>query len=67
VVPLVAAARPLAATRTGHLRLRVGPSALQRLRRTLGRQTAMTAHVRIVAAGPTGRRTTANETYTVTR
>jgi hypothetical protein len=65
VVPLVAAARPLAATRTGHLRLRVGASALRRLRRTLGRRTAMTAHVRIVASGPTGRRTTANETYTV--
>jgi hypothetical protein len=67
VVPLIAASKPLAATRTGHLRLRVGPSALRRLRRTLGRRTAMTAHVLIVAAGPTGRRTTASETYTVSR
>jgi DNA-binding beta-propeller fold protein YncE len=67
VVPLVATSKPLAATRTGQLRLRVGPGALQALRRTLGRRSAMTAHVRIVAAGPTGRRTTASETYTVSR
>jgi hypothetical protein len=67
VVPLIAAAKPLAPSRTGRVRLGVGPSALQRLRKTLGPRTAMTAHVRIVAAGPTGKRTTTNETYTVTR
>jgi hypothetical protein len=66
-IPLTATAKPLAPSRTGHLRLSVGQSALRRLRSTLGRRTAMTAHVRIVAAGPTGRRITANETYTVTR
>jgi hypothetical protein len=67
VVALIAAAKPLAPSRTGHLRLGLGPGALRRLSTTLGPRTAMTAHVRIVAAGPTGRRTTANETYTVTR
>ena len=33
----------------------------------LGRRRAMTARVRIVAAGPTGRRTTTTRTYAVTR
>jgi DNA-binding beta-propeller fold protein YncE len=67
VVPLIAAAKALAPSKTGRLRLDVGPRALRRLRETLGRRLAMTAHVHIVAAGPTGQRTTANETYAVSR
>ena len=38
-VALVAAARPLPAALTGHVRLRVGSAALRRLRRALGRHT----------------------------
>jgi hypothetical protein len=66
-VGLVAAARPLPATLTGHVRLRVGASALGRLRRALGRHTAMTANVTVVAVGPTGRRTTVGSAYAVSR
>ncbi|MGA8365303.1 MAG: hypothetical protein WB709_12400, partial [Solirubrobacteraceae bacterium] len=66
-VALVAAIRPLPATLTGHVRLRVGSAALRRLRHTLGRHTAMLAHVHIVAVGPTGRRTVITRTYSVAR
>jgi len=66
-VPLVAAARPLPATLTGHVRLRIGPSALRRLRRALGHHTAMTATVTVAAVGPTGRRTTVGSAYAVSR
>jgi tripartite motif-containing protein 71 len=66
-VALVAAARPLARELAGHVRLRVAPTALRRLRRALGRGKSMTARVRIVAAGPTGRRTTVNRIYSVSR
>ena len=66
-VALVAAARGLPPGIAGHVRLRVGPSSLRRLRRGLGRHTAMRAHVKIVATGPTGLRTTVTEAYTVTR
>jgi tripartite motif-containing protein 71 len=66
-VALIAAARGLPPARAGHVRLRVGPLGLRRLRRQLGRHTAMRARVRIVAAGPTGRRTTLVRTYTVRR
>src|SRR4029077_7761980 len=66
-VALVAAARPLPPALTGHVRLRVSSSALRRLRRTLGRHTAMVAVVRILAVGPTGRRTVLTRTYSVTR
>jgi tripartite motif-containing protein 71 len=66
-VPLVAAARPLPATLTGKVRLLLGPRSLRRLRHELGRHSTMIAHVRIVAAGPTGRRTTVTKTYTVSR
>jgi hypothetical protein len=51
----------------GQVRLRVGPAALRRLRRALGRRTGMTARVQIVAAGPTGRRTSLVRTYAVAR
>jgi tripartite motif-containing protein 71 len=66
-VPLVAAARPLAPRLAGGVRLRVGPKALRLLRRALGRHTVMTARVSIVAAGPTGLRTTVTSTYRVSR
>jgi DNA-binding beta-propeller fold protein YncE len=66
-VKLVAAARSLPRALPRHLRLRVAPSALRRLQRALGRRAAITARVRVVAAGPTGRRTTTTRTYAVRR
>lgn len=66
-VAVVAAARPLARELAGLVRLRVAPAALRRLRRMLGRGTSMTARVRIVAAGPTGRRMSVNRIYSVSR
>jgi len=66
-VALVAAARTLPRATGVHVRLRVGPLGLRRLRKALGRRTALTARVSIVAAGPTGRRTTVNRTYSVRR
>jgi tripartite motif-containing protein 71 len=66
-VKLVAAARSLPRALSGHVRLRVGAPALNRLRRALGHRSGLTARVRIVAAGPTGRRTTATRTYSVAR
>ncbi len=66
-VQLVAAARSLPRARFGRVRLRVGPNALARLRRALGRHGAMTARVQVVAAGPTGKRTTVNRIYVVSR
>ncbi len=66
-VRLVSVARSLSAARAGHVRLRVGPRSLRRLRRALGRHTAMRARVRILATGPTGLRTTITRTYAVTR
>ena len=64
---LIATARPLPPKRPGHVRLRVGPSTLGRLRRALGRRTAMTAVVHILAVGPTGLRSSLTRTYLVTR
>jgi tripartite motif-containing protein 71 len=66
-VPLLAAARALPPALTGHVRLRVGPAALRRLRRALGQRRAMTARVSIVAAGPTGRRIAVTRVYAVSR
>jgi DNA-binding beta-propeller fold protein YncE len=66
-VKLIAAARALPGGLVGHVRLRIGPAALRRLRRELGPRTGMTARVRIVASGPTGRRTTLGRTYAVAR
>ena len=66
-VKLVAAARSLPRALPRHLRLRVAPSALRRLQRALGRRAGITARVRVVAAGPTGRRTTTTRTYAVRR
>jgi hypothetical protein len=66
-VPLIATARSIAPALSTHVRLRVGPAALRRLRRALGPRRALAARVRIVAAGPTGRRTTVTRTYLVSR
>jgi tripartite motif-containing protein 71 len=66
-VPLEAVARALPRAIAGHVRLQVGRLTLRRLQRELGRRSTMLVHVRIVAAGPTGLRTTVTETYLVTR
>jgi tripartite motif-containing protein 71 len=66
-VSLLAFARALPAGRPGHLRLQVGPHALAILRRQLGRSRGLRAQVTVVAAGPTGRRTTLHRSYLVTR
>jgi len=66
-VPLIAAARGLPPARTGHVRLRVSARALRSLRRELGSARTMQARVKIVAAGPTGLRTTLTRTYLVSR
>lgn len=66
-VALTATARGLPAARPGHVRLRIGPIGLRILRRQLARHTAMRARVKILAAGPTGRRTTIFRTYPVRR
>jgi tripartite motif-containing protein 71 len=66
-VKLIAAARPIPRALSGRVRLRVGPLALRHLRRALGKHRGMIARVRIVAAGPTGRRATATRTYSVQR
>jgi hypothetical protein len=64
---LIPAARPLPHARARYLRLRVGVVALSGLRKALGHHRGMLARVTIVAAGPTGRRTTAHRTYAVGR
>jgi tripartite motif-containing protein 71 len=66
-VRLVAVARPLPRATAGHVRLRIAVPTLRTLQRTLGHRRAMTARVRIVAMGPTGRRTTVARTYAVSR
>jgi tripartite motif-containing protein 71 len=66
-VSLVAVARALPRAITGHVRLLLGPKTLARLRRELGSSQAMRARLTIVAAGPTGLRTTLTRTYTVLR
>jgi hypothetical protein len=66
-VPLIAASRALPPALSAHLRLRVGPVALRRLRRALGRRRTLIARVSVLAAGPTGRRTTITRTYLVSR
>jgi tripartite motif-containing protein 71 len=66
-VALVAAAQTLPRAVSMHLSLRLGPLGLRRLRKALGHRSSMTARVHIVAAGPTGRRTTINRIYSVRR
>jgi len=66
-VRLISALRTLPAAVSGHLRLRVSPSELRRLRGELGAHKGLTAHVSIVAVGPTGRRTSISRSYAVTR
>jgi len=66
-VALISAAATLAPKRADKLRVRLSRSALRTLQRALGRRRGMLAHVTIVAAGPTGLRTTVYRTYAVTR
>ncbi len=66
-VKLAAVARGLPAKRTGHLSLRIGRTGLGRLRAALGSRRSLLARVAIVAVGPTGRRTTVQRSYLVTR
>jgi tripartite motif-containing protein 71 len=66
-VKLLAAARGLPVATAGHVRLLVDARALQRLRKALGRHRAMRAQVKIIAAGPTGLRTTITRSYLVSR
>ena len=66
-VRLIAIARPLAPAHAALLRVRVSRTALRALQRALGRHRGMLARVAIVAAGPTGLRTTVYRTFAVTR
>jgi tripartite motif-containing protein 71 len=66
-VALVAAAATLPRAHSVGLTLRLGPRSTRRLRKALGHRSSMTARLRIVAAGPTGRRTTVNRIYSVRR
>lgn len=66
-VRLLAVARSLPRASAGHVRLRIAAKSVRRLQRVLGHGKTMTARVRIVAAGPTGKRTTATRTYVLTR
>jgi tripartite motif-containing protein 71 len=66
-VKLISIATTLAPNRVGKLRVRLGHTALRTLQRALGRHRGMLAHVTIIAAGPTGLRTTVYRTYAVTR
>ena len=66
-VALIPIARSLPVALAGHVRLRVSAAGLRRLRRTLGHRGGLTARVRIIAAGPTGRRTVVRQSYAVAR
>ena len=66
-VSLLASTRALPAGRSGHVRLRIGPRALQILRRQLGRAHGLQARVSVLATGPTGRQTAVHRSYRVTR
>ena len=64
---LISVARPLPPRVPGHVRIRVGRRALRGLRAALGHHRAMTATIKVVAAGPTGRRTVLVQRYRVLR
>jgi DNA-binding beta-propeller fold protein YncE len=66
-VQLLGVARGLPPAVAGHVRLRVGAAALRRLSRELGERRKLRARVTIVAAGPTGLRTSLTRSYTVSR
>jgi DNA-binding beta-propeller fold protein YncE len=66
-VALVALARQLGVARTTQVRMRLAPSALARLRHTLGHHTGLIARLTVVAAGPTGRRITLHRSYDLRR
>jgi tripartite motif-containing protein 71 len=66
-VALLSTARGLPPKLIGHVRLLVDRTALRRLRKELGANRAMRARVKIVAAGPTGLRTTVTRSFLVSR
>ncbi len=66
-LPAVAVARAVSAAQTVRVQLRIGPHTLRRLRQELGGRRRLTATVKVVAAGPTGRRTVLSRTYHLTR
>jgi tripartite motif-containing protein 71 len=66
-VRLIAAARSLSPATARTVRLRLSARGLQRMRKLLGRRRVFTAKVVLVAAGPTGRRTTVTRAFTVGR
>jgi tripartite motif-containing protein 71 len=66
-VALLSDRRGLPPKLTGHVRLLVDRAALRRLRKELGAQRAMRARVKVVAAGPTGLRTTVTRSFLVSR
>jgi DNA-binding beta-propeller fold protein YncE len=66
-VKLAAVARGLPASRSGHVQLRIAGRALRRLRRELGARRALRARVRVIAEGPTGRRTMLQHSFFVLR
>ncbi len=66
-VLLAGVARPLAAGRTGLVRLRLGARGLAVLRHRLAGRRGLLAHVTILAIGETGRRTIVLRTFLVTR
>jgi tripartite motif-containing protein 71 len=64
---LSASLQTLQPRRAALVRLTVGRIALRRLRQELGRHTLMSARVSVLAAGPTGLRTTVVASYRVRR
>lgn len=66
-VALEAAARTAAGATAVRVRLLVGPRALRRLRRELGRHRGLEAHVTVIAASSSGARTTVTASFILTR
>jgi hypothetical protein len=64
---LLGAFGALAPSRAGELSLRLAGGVRRRLLRELGGRSALRAHLRIVAAAPSGRRTILTKTYTLGR
>jgi DNA-binding beta-propeller fold protein YncE len=66
-VALISVSRSLPASATGHVRLRLRAGLLARLQRQLRHKRGLIATIRVLAVGPTGRRTTVAERYLLTR